>query len=60
MYTPQEWAHLKERTTIVLRAFDRLGRLMLADPELQQPGSPRTKSIWTTWSFRFTYEPGRF
>lgn len=36
MYTPAEWAHLKERTTVVLRAFDRLGRLMQADPELRK------------------------
>ena len=30
-YSPAEWEYLKRQTTTVLRAFDRLGRMMLED-----------------------------
>jgi hypothetical protein len=35
-YSPEEWLYLKRQTTTVLRAFNRLGRLMLDDPKLRQ------------------------
>ncbi|RME51078.1 MAG: hypothetical protein D6790_20395 [Caldilineae bacterium] len=35
MYTPDEWNYLRQQTTTVLRAFDKLGRRMLADPALR-------------------------
>ncbi|MBI1293650.1 hypothetical protein GC175_01665 [bacterium] len=35
-YSPAEWAYLKRQTTTVLRAFDRLGRLMLEDKSLRR------------------------
>jgi hypothetical protein len=35
-YSPAEWLYLQRQTTTVLRAFDRLGRMMLDDPQLRQ------------------------
>jgi hypothetical protein len=35
-YTLAEWNYLKQQTTTVLRAFDRLAQMMLADAELRR------------------------
>lgn len=35
-YSPAEWSYLQGQTTTVLRAFDRLSRLMLVDAELRR------------------------
>lgn len=35
-YSPEEWVFLRERTTTVLRVFDRLAHRLLADADLRQ------------------------